>query len=144
MPEHRRCGAAGCAHGGGVPGAGTLSGNPIAVAAGTAQLKLLENTPDLYDRLEKSSAKLEAAMHSAGINVNRCGSLMTAFFTDRPVCNYDDAKSSDVKKYAEYFGYLLDNGIYTAPSQFEAMFVSYAHTDEDISRTCEVIGNYRK
>ena len=124
--------------------AGTLSGNPIAVAAGTAQLKLLESTPDLYDRLEKSSAKLEAAMHSAGINVNRCGSLMTAFFTDRPVCNYDDAKSSDVKKYAEYFGYLLDNGIYTAPSQFEAMFVSYAHTDEDISRTCEVIGNYRK
>lgn len=117
--------------------AGTLSGNPVAVAAGAATLKILMDSPHIYDELERKSARLEEAMKAAGLNVNRAGSLMTAFFTDVPVTDYDSACTSDRKKYAEHFNRLLERGIYTAPSQFEAMFVSYAHTDEDIELTCE-------
>ena len=124
--------------------AGTLSGNPVAVAAGLAAITALESHPDIYDRLEKSSARIEGAMKEAGLNVNRAGSIMTAFFTDKKVCDYDTAKTADTQEYARYFGYLLENGIYTAPSQFEAMFVSAAHSDEDIDYTCNVIRNYRK
>ncbi|MBR2283673.1 MAG: glutamate-1-semialdehyde 2,1-aminomutase [Ruminococcus sp.] len=122
--------------------AGTLSGNPVAVAAGLAALTELENQPDIYIELERKSAELERAMKAAGLNVNRCGSLLTAFFTDIPVTDYQSAKSSDTQKYAGYFGYLLENGIYTAPSQFEAMFVSAAHSDEDIKKTSSVISGY--
>lgn len=121
--------------------AGTLSGNPIATAAGTATLKLLINSPQIYDELERKSARLEAAMRAAGLNVNREGSLLTAFFTDVPVTDYDTACTSDREKYAEYFNRLLERGIYTAPSQFEAMFVSAAHTDEDIELTCKAIAD---
>lgn len=116
--------------------AGTLSGNPIAVAAGTAALKILMDTPQIYDELERKSARLEEAMKAAGLNVNRAGSLLTAFFTDVPVTDYDTACTSDREKYARHFNMLLERGIYTAPSQFEAMFVSAAHTDEDIGLTC--------
>ena len=123
--------------------AGTLSGNPIAVAAGLSTITEIENHPDLYDELEKKSSALENAMRSAGLNVNRAGSIMTAFFTDRKVCGYETAKNSDTEEYARYFNYLLENGIYTAPSQFEAMFVSYAHTDEDIEYTCKIISEYK-
>jgi glutamate-1-semialdehyde 2,1-aminomutase len=122
--------------------AGTLSGNPAAVAAGIATLRELERHPEIYDRLENVSAKIETAIKSAGISVNRCGSLLTAFFTESRVSNYDSAVSADTGRYAEYFGYLLENGIYTAPSQFEAMFVSAAHTDEDIDKTCEIISSF--
>ena len=124
--------------------AGTLSGNPAAVAAGLAQITAMEGIPDLYDRLEQMGARLEGAMKAAGLNVNRVGSLLTAFFTDIPVIDHGSAKASDTGKYAEFFGYLLDRGIYTAPSQFEAMFVSYAHTEEDIDKTCEVISAFGK
>ena len=124
--------------------AGTLSGNPIAAAAGIAQITEIERTPGLYTELEKKTALLEAAAVSAGLNVNRCGSLMTVFFTDERVRDYNGALRSDRKEYARFFGYLLENGIYAAPSQFEAMFVSYAHTDEDIERTAEMIAAYRK
>lgn len=123
--------------------AGTLSGNPAAVAAGIATIEQLEARPGIYDELDKKSAEIEKAMRSAGLNVNRCGSLLTAFFADGNVTDYDTAKSADTKKYAEYFGYLLENGIYTAPSQFEAMFVSAAHSAEDIKHTCGVIENFR-
>lgn len=123
--------------------AGTLSGNPAAVAAGIATIEQLEARPEIYDELDKKSAEIERAMRSAGLNVNRCGSLLTAFFADVNVTDYDTAKSADTKKYAEYFGYLLENGIYTAPSQFEAMFVSAAHSAEDIKHTCGVIENFR-
>lgn len=123
--------------------AGTLSGNPAAVAAGLAMLRELSSIPDIYDVLERRSARLEAAMKRAGLNVNRCGSVMTAFFTESPVRDYDSAKTADTQKYAEFFGYLLENGVYTAPSQFEAMFVSYSHSDEDIEATCRLIENYK-
>lgn len=124
--------------------AGTLSGNPIATAAGIAQITQIEHTPDLYAELERKSAVLETAARKAGLNVNRCGSLMTVFFTDTQVTGYETALTANRTEYAKFFSYLLDNGIYTAPSQFEAMFVSYAHTDEDIAKTAEIIAHYRK
>ncbi len=124
--------------------AGTLSGNPVAVAAGIAALQELESNAEIYDCLEEKSAKIELAMNYAGINVNRQGSLLTAFFTDIPVIDYDSAKTSDTNKYAEFYKYLISNGIYTAPSQFEAMFVSLAHSDEDIDHICNVIKAYKK
>lgn len=123
--------------------AGTLSGNPCAVAAGIAMIRQLENIPDLYKTLDNKAQRLETAMKNAGLNVNRCGSLLTAFFTDKEVKSYDEARGCDTEKYAAYYRHLLSNGIYTAPSQFEAMFVSYAHTDEDISRTIEVIQSFK-
>lgn len=123
--------------------AGTLSGNPCAVAAGIATLKQIESTPDIYDDLDKKSAVLEEAMKSAGLNVNRCGSLMTVFFNSEKVVSYDESRACDTEKYAEYYRHLLRNGIYAAPSQFEAMFVSYAHTAEDIERTAEIIKAFK-
>lgn len=119
--------------------AGTLSGNPVAAAAGIAALTAIEQDTNLYDKLERKSEKLETAMRKAGANVNRVGSLLTAFFTDKAVTDYESACTSDRDKYAAYFNFLLENGIYTAPSQFEAMFVSAAHSDEDIDITCNVI-----
>lgn len=124
--------------------AGTLSGNPTAVAAGIATLKIIESDKDLYTQLETKSAIIENAMKSAGLNVNRVGSIMTPFFTDVKVSDYDSAKTSDTAKYAQYFQYMQDNGIYIAPSQFEAMFVSAAHSDEDIEYTAEIIKNFYK
>lgn len=123
--------------------AGTLSGNPCAVAAGIATIKQIESTPDIYDALDKKSAVLEEAMKSAGLNVNRCGSLMTVFFNSEEVVSYDESRACDTEKYAEYYRHLLRNGIYAAPSQFEAMFVSYAHTAEDIERTAEIIKAFK-
>lgn len=123
--------------------AGTLSGNPVAVAAGLTTLKILDQNPDIYNELERKSKQIESAMVNAGLNVNRVGSLLTVFFNNTKVENYDSAKQSDTQKYAEYFSYLLENGIYTAPSQFEAMFVSAAHSDKDIEYTCNVILNFK-
>lgn len=123
--------------------AGTLSGNPCAVAAGTTQLKLIENTPDLYERINSSAERLFSAMLEVGLNANRCGSLLTVFFTDRQVTDYDAAVKCDTGKFAEYWRHMLENGIYAAPSQFEAMFVSYAHSDEDIDRTVDAIKSFK-
>ena len=122
--------------------AGTLSGNPIAVAAGLATLLELEKHPELYSELDTKTARLADAARTAGMQVNRCGSLMTVFFTDAEVTDHAGAMSSDTGAYAAYFNYLLENGVYTAPSQFEAMFVSAAHTDADIDRTCDLIRSY--
>lgn len=125
--------------------AGTLSGNPIATTAGIETLQILKEDKTIYKRLEKKTEILAAAVREAAkesIIVNQVGSLMSVFFTEQPVRDYESAVSSDTKCYAEYFGYLLEHGIYTAPSQFEAMFVSDAHTQEDIDKTCEIIKAY--
>ena len=121
--------------------AGTLSGNPIATAAGIATLKLLMERPEIYRGLEKKADRLTAALKSAlpRACVNRAGSLFSVFFTDRQVTDYESALTSDTGYYGRYFHYLLENGIYTAPSQFEILFLSDAHTEEDIERTCSVI-----
>ncbi len=123
--------------------AGTLSGNPVAVSAGIATIKLLEKDKSFYSELEKKAALIESAMKNSGMNVNREGSIMTAFFTSENVVDYNTAKTSDTAEYARYYNYMLDNGIYAAPSQFEAMFVSAAHNEEDLKYTCEVIASYK-
>ncbi len=125
--------------------AGTLSGNPIAVTAGIETLKILQEDTAIYQRLEEKAALLEQAVKETAketVCVNRTGSLMSIFFTAKKVSDYATAASSDTKRYAEYFAWLLEHGIYTAPSQFEAMFLSDAHTKEDIDKTCEVISKY--
>lgn len=122
--------------------AGTLSGNPIATAAGLETLWILREDPGIYQRLEEKAQRIaETVREAAGeaVCVNRIGSLLSIFFTPEQVTDHESAVSSDTARYAEYFGYLLDHGIYTAPSQFEAMFVSDAHTGEDIETTCRVI-----
>lgn len=121
--------------------AGTLSGNPIATAAGIATLKALMENPGIYASLEKKADKLTAAFRESlpKVQVNRAGSLFSVFFSEHPVADYESALGSDTEQYAKYFHYLLDNGIYTAPSQFEILFLSAAHTEEDIEKTCQVI-----
>jgi glutamate-1-semialdehyde 2,1-aminomutase len=114
--------------------AGTLSGNPLAVAAGLAMLRHLKSHPETYDRLESRAAALCAAA-PAGVTVNRVGSMFTFFFTDQSVTDYDSAKRSDTARFGRFFRAMLDRGIYLAPSQFEAAFVSAAHTEEDIRQT---------
>lgn len=125
--------------------AGTLSGNPIATAAGIETLTILKEDPGIYERLEKKAKMLaETVRVTAGslVSVNQIGSLLSIFFTGGGVQNYEEATGSDVAAYADYFGYMLDHGIYIAPAQFEAMFVSDAHTDEDIETTCQVLKSY--
>ena len=122
--------------------AGTLSGNPVAVSAGIETIRILEETSDIYSELDKKSAMIETAMKNSGLNVNRVGSILTPFFTNKPVYDYKTALSSDTNRFSKYYSYMLENGIYTAPSQFEAMFVSLAHTDEDIERTCYIIEKF--
>ncbi|OBZ09837.1 glutamate-1-semialdehyde-2,1-aminomutase [Bacillus sp. FJAT-27264] len=121
--------------------AGTLSGNPLAMAAGLTTLKLL--TPEVYDHLEKMGARLEAGMkrnaEEIGIplTINRVGSMVCPFFTEGPVVNYDTAKASSLDTFRRYFGEMLTRGINVAPSQFEGMFVSAAHSEQDIDDTIE-------
>jgi glutamate-1-semialdehyde 2,1-aminomutase len=114
--------------------AGTLSGNPLAVAAGLAMLRHLKANPQVYTRLEACGAKLAAAA-PPGVTVNRVGSMFTFFFAPQPVTDWESAKQSDTDRFARFFRAMLDRGVYLAPSQFEAAFVSAAHTDEDIDRT---------
>jgi len=122
--------------------AGTLSGNPLAVAAGIAALKALQG-PGVYQRLEQQASALAdglgSAARQAGVasTVNRVGSMLTAFFCASPVVTYTDVQRADAKAYAVYFHKMLDRGFYLAPSQFEAAFVSLAHTEEDIKATVE-------
>lgn len=125
--------------------AGTLSGNPIATTAGIETLKILKAHPEYYKQIDESAKKLADAYRkmakekNISLHVNQIGSLLSAFQTGEVVDDYDSALTSDTNAYTEYFWKMLDNGIYVAPAQFEAMFVSVAHTKEDIERTCEVI-----
>jgi len=116
--------------------AGTLSGNPLAVAAGLAMLRYLKAHPEVYSKLETKSAAIASAA-PPGITVNRVGAMFTWFFTDQPVTDWDSAKRADTAKFAVFHRAMLEQGIYLPPSQFEAAFVSAAHTDEDIAKTIE-------
>lgn len=124
--------------------AGTLSGNPLAMVAGFTTLSLL--TPEVYENLEAKSAKLQAGIEDNAkrlgipVVVNRVGSMVCPFFTDQAVTNYDTAKGSNLEHFKSYFGSMLNQGVSVAPSQFEGMFVSNAHTDEDIELT--IAANY--
>jgi glutamate-1-semialdehyde 2,1-aminomutase len=114
--------------------AGTLSGNPLAVAAGLAMLRHLKRHPEVYDRLEGTAAEICANV-PAGVTVNRVGSMFTFFFTEDPVTDFASAKRSDTARFGRFFRAMLDSGIYLAPSQFEAAFVSAAHSEEDVRKT---------
>lgn len=130
---------------GGVYQAGTLSGNPIATAAANATLGILMNK-DGYKKLESSAARLEKGLIEAAekamvpVTINRIGSLMSCFFTDRPVRNFADVKSTDIKRFKRFFAEMLRRGIYLAPSAYEAMFISMAHTKDDIEATIAAAG----
>ncbi len=123
--------------------AGTLSGNPLAMAAGIATLTQLNNNPKLYTQLEGYTQKLASGLlelaHSAGIplQINQIGSMMTAFFAPAPITNYQDAAKSDTARFAKWFHGLLERGIYWSPSQFESIFVSAAHGDLELEQTLE-------
>lgn len=138
--------------------AGTLSGNPVAVAAGITTLKILMDDAGIYERIDRRAQRLAEAFRDAGLTVNRAGSLLSAFFapgwnapgreadilearreTVRQVENYEDACRCDRKAFAAYFNGMLERGIYVAPSQFEAMFVSDAHSEELTEETCGAI-----
>lgn len=124
--------------------AGTLSGNPVAMAAGLTQLKILNTHPEIYQKLESLGAMLQTGLQeklkSVPAQVNRVGSIATVFFTESPVTGYAGAKSSDLEKFKKWYLGLLQNGIYAAPSQFEAMFLSCVHTEAEIEKIINAAG----
>jgi glutamate-1-semialdehyde 2,1-aminomutase len=122
--------------------AGTLSGNPLAVAAGLAQLRVLRDRPEIYGNLEELAARLEAAF-AGRLTVNRVGSMLTPFFTRKPVTDWTSAARSDTKAFARFHAWMRKNGVLLPPSQFEAWFVSFAHKKGDIDRTARLISSYR-
>jgi glutamate-1-semialdehyde 2,1-aminomutase len=123
--------------------AGTLSGNPLAMSAGLAALDHIKNNPDIYSLLEEKGKYLEDGIKdgiksiSKNYQLNRVGSMMTLFFTEEPVIDYNTAVKSDTKLFAKYFHEMLNRGIYFPPAQFEAMFISTAHSKEDLDKTIE-------
>jgi glutamate-1-semialdehyde 2,1-aminomutase len=120
--------------------AGTLSGNPLATAAGLAVLRRLRD-PAVYEQLERTGRRLEAGLSPFG-RVQRVGAMLTLFMRDQPVRSFEDAQACDVERYGELFRHLLERGIYVAPSQFEAMFVSLAHGEAEVDRTVAAVGEY--
>ena len=129
--------------------AGTLSGNPIAMAAGLTQLKYLYEHQEIYKDLEEKGKRLYGGMEkilaekNLPYHINHVSSLGSLFFTEQEVVDYTSAKSSDTKAFSEYFKGMLAQGIHMAPSQFEAMFISAAHTKEDLEKTAEIIRKYK-
>ncbi|HXR77821.1 MAG TPA: glutamate-1-semialdehyde 2,1-aminomutase [Bryobacteraceae bacterium] len=121
--------------------AGTLSGNPLAVTAGIAMLHYLEQHPEVYDALEERAAQLTSYVPE-GVCVNRVGSMFTFFFQPGPVTDFESAKRSDTARFGRFFHFLLDHGVYFPPSQFEAGFLSAAHTDRDIAKTMSTIREF--
>ena len=130
--------------------AGTLSGNPIAMAAGMTQLQILHDNQEKYKELERLGEKLYGGMekligqYHLPYSMNYVGSLGSLFFTKEPVTDYTSAKTADTKVFAQYFAYMLGHGIHLASSQFEAMFLSCMHDDTIIERTLEVFESYLK
>ena len=117
--------------------AGTLSGNPLATAAGLSVLRRLRDDT-VYEDLEQRGRRLEEGLQPYGL-VQRVGAMLTLFLREEPVRNYEEAGAADTERYGALFRHLLERGIYVAPSQFEAMFVSLAHSDEDVDRTVEAV-----
>jgi glutamate-1-semialdehyde 2,1-aminomutase len=126
--------------------AGTLSGNPLATAAANATLEVLAKD-ECYRKLESSAALLETGLTDAAkeggiaVTINRVGSIMSCFFTGKPVQNFADVQSTDIKAWKKFFARMLKQGIYLAPSAYEAMFVSLAHSKSDIEKTIEAAKN---
>jgi glutamate-1-semialdehyde 2,1-aminomutase len=120
--------------------AGTLSGNPLATAAGLSVLRRLRDG-GVYEQLEAAGAKLESGLAPFG-RVQRVGAMLTLFMADAPVARFDDAQACDTERYAALFRHLLAGGVYVAPSQFEALFVSTAHGDAEIERTVEAVAGF--
>jgi glutamate-1-semialdehyde 2,1-aminomutase len=116
--------------------AGTLSGNPLAVSAGLAMLRHIQAHPGIYQQFDATTSALSASAPK-GVTVNRVGSMMTWFFTPAPVTDYDTAKHSETSRFKRFFHAMIERRIYLPPSQFEALFVSTAHSPEDLKRTAE-------
>lgn len=133
---------------GGVYQAGTLSGNPVAMAAGIAQLTILKEHPEYYTDLNEKADKfyqnMQKILKKSGrpYQVNHVGSLGCLYFTEKEVVDYESAKTSDTKAFADYCNYMTAHGVYLAPSQFEAMFLSLAHTEEMLQETLEIMEQY--
>jgi glutamate-1-semialdehyde 2,1-aminomutase len=125
--------------------AGTLSGNPVAMTAGIATLKEIRR-PGFYENLEKTAGRLAHGLKEAAekegipVSMNRAGSMLGLFFAERKITNFDDAKTSDLDRFSEYYKGMLEKGIYIAPSQFEAAFVSSAHSMTHIDETIGAAG----
>lgn len=123
--------------------AGTLSGNPLAAAAGIAMLKLLKDKPELFEHAEKMQKRLVKGFQKAlekndlSFQINSLGTMFTLFFTDQPVNNLTDVKTANLKQFSRYFNEMLKNGIYLAPSQFETNFLSSSHQEKDIDKTID-------
>lgn len=130
--------------------AGTLSGNPVAMAAGLTQLKILKDHPEIYTNMSHMGDKLYEGMkelvkkYGKPWKVNHIGSLGCIYFTDQDVENYEDAKTSDTEEFARYFHYMLEHGVHLGPSQFEAMFLSNAHTEETTKETLDIFEGFLK
>lgn len=130
--------------------AGTLSGNPVAMAAGMAQLKYLKEHPEVYTKINELGEYFRNKVdelfgrYNLKYQVTGIGSLACLFFTNSKVTDYETAKMADTKEYARYFRFMLEHGVYIAPAQFEAMFFSYAHTHQDVEDTIFAIEEYLK
>ena len=128
--------------------AGTLSGNPVAMQAGLTQLRILKEHPEIYKQLNEKADRFYTALDAAaakapqGYHINHIGSLGCLYFTKNPVVDYASAKTSDTEAFAAWFRYIFEKGYYIAPSQFEAMFLSAAHTEEELQRMTEAAGEY--
>ena len=128
--------------------AGTLSGNPVAMAAGLTQLKILNENPDIYAHMADLGEKLFGGMkqllkdYGRKYPVNHTASLGCVYFTEKDVYNYEMAKTSDTDAFADYFRFMLEHGIHLAPSQFEAIFLNHAHTDATVQETLDVLKQY--
>ncbi len=125
--------------------AGTLSGNPLATAAALVVLRRLRN-PAVYAQLERTGARLEEGLRAVSlgheVTIQRVGAMATLFFRAAPVQNFEDAAASDVDRYGAFFRHMLGRGVYLAPSQFEAMFVSTAHGETEVDHTIEAAADF--
>ena len=133
---------------GGVYQAGTLSGNPVAMSAGLAELTILNEHPEIYDYINglgeyyRESARKLFEKYQKPWQVTGVGSLSCIYITDHPVSNYEDAKTADTAEFGRYFNHMITNGVSMAPSHFESIFISNAHTKELIDITMDILGEY--